>query len=133
MLFGAGQGKWHQGWSGYDWRWWETTCRGWWWAGSWWWGVGWAWGQCFQNLFTQHMSVCQLVLSTIPHYGGVRKTPTIKGGMEIRIPSGRSPFLVELIVNPLGVFHVAEKIYRLCFVSVIGTRNFLQNHSWCNN
>jgi hypothetical protein len=67
------------------------------------------------------------VLSTIPHYGGVRKTPTIKGGMEIRLPSQRSPFLVELIVNPLRVFHVAEKIYRLCFVSVIGTRNLLQN------
>ncbi len=79
------------------------------------------------------MSLCQLVLSTIPHYGGVRKSPTIKGGMEIRIPSGRSPFLAELIVNPLRVFHVAEKIYRLCFVSVIGTGNFLQNHSWCNN
>lgn len=67
------------------------------------------------------------MLSTIPHYGGVRKTPTIKGGMEIRLPSQRSPFLVELIVNPLRVFHVAEKIYRLCFVSVIGTRNLLQN------
>lgn len=62
------------------------------------------------------MSLCQLVLSTIPHYGGVRKSPTIKGGMEIRIPSGRSPFLVELILEE---FFMLLRKYVGCVLSLL--------------